>query len=148
MDWLFICQHQTWFFFQFINKESSPPLPRIFCSCAHRAENGQRKNENTERKCGYDSHSSQMSRDTLVLKQSIQLSCQVHWPVLHKVLSNSLRGELESFVKREMPVGPEKAITFLHSAPEFIYCIGTVNDKFPVLMRLPSQVPSLWRNIL
>lgn len=133
MDWFFIRQPQNCLVFQFINKvKSPPPLRRTLCSCAHRADirQGQMKTLKwnvcmtaTLSKCPR-THWSSNTLSTCPIKY-------IHMSLIRFYI---LKGELESFTK----IGRDINRFRRNISPFYtwFYCTDTVNNTFPVLIRL------------
>lgn len=145
---LFMCQHQHCLVFQFTNKVKLLLLfLESFVPCAHRAEIRKWANKDTEMKCRYDvsRHLSRCPRT--LLSSKTPSTYPIKYISMSLIWFYPLRGELESFTKKAMPAGPEEAITFLHSAPEFICCIDRDQWQVPNEVTISGSIPQ-WRNSL
>lgn len=73
---------------------------------------------------GYDSHLLPDVPGHFCL-QILPPAVPIKYISMSLVRFHPLRGEFGTFTKKEMPVRTQEAISFLHSAPVFIYCIDT-----------------------
>lgn len=124
--------------FVLLSKQSESPssLPRVFRSCAHRAEIGQWAKKHWNELWVWQ-HAFQMSKDTLLFEYFDKGLSTKRW--IRKLKKK----------KKKRDANRSRRSNYISSFCTWVYLLHRHgHDKCPVLMRLPSQVPSHWRNFL